>query len=182
MGLHWTGCAIVLTMATLLGAAPATMAAAGRRPLACGDTITTDTRLTANLVDCRGAGLVIGADGVTLDLGGHTVDGDGAGDDVGVDVADHRRVTIANGAVREFTEGVLVVGASEITIRRLTSADQGHAGITIDGSRGVVVTDDVMRGDGAGIVVARSDMVRVAANRVSDSAFGGIPCSGHSMS
>jgi parallel beta-helix repeat protein len=173
MALHWTGSAILLTVATVLGAAPATMAA-DRRPLACGDTITADARLTANLVDCPGDGLVIGADGVTLDLGGHTVDGDGAGDDVGIAVESHQGVTIANGAVREFTEGVLVVGASEIAIRRLTTSDQGHGGITIDGSRGVVVTDDVVRRDGAGIIVARSDTVRVRANRVSDSASGGI--------
>jgi parallel beta-helix repeat protein len=77
--------------------------------------------------------------------------------------------------VREFTEGVLVVGGSEIAIGRLTSADHGHGGITVDDSRDVIVTDNVVRRAGAGIIVARSDTVRVGANRVSASAFGGIP-------
>ena len=43
----------------------------------CGDVITQDTTLDSDLIDCPGDGLVIGADGVTLDLGGHTVDGTG---------------------------------------------------------------------------------------------------------
>lgn len=34
----------------------------------CGDTITVDTTLTRNLVDCPNNGLVIGAAGITLDL------------------------------------------------------------------------------------------------------------------
>jgi parallel beta-helix repeat protein len=167
-----SGLAIVLAVATV-GTATATMAAE-RRPLACGDTITTDTRLTADLVDCPDGGLVVGADGITLDLNGHRVDGDASGDDVGINVEGHQGVTIANGTVREFTEGVLAVGGSEIVIRRLTSADQGHGGITVDGSRGVIVTDNGVRGAGAGIIVRRSDTVRVGANRVAASASGGV--------
>ena len=46
-------------------------------PVACGDTITVDTKLDADLVDCPNNGIVIGANGVTLDLNGHTIDGDG---------------------------------------------------------------------------------------------------------
>jgi parallel beta-helix repeat protein len=46
-----------------------------RPPVSCGQTITRDTVLRQDLVDCVGPGLVIGADGVTLDLGGHTVRG-----------------------------------------------------------------------------------------------------------
>src|SRR2546423_11409696 len=38
----------------------------------CGSTLTTNTTLTADLV-CAGDGLIIGADGITLNLGGHTI-------------------------------------------------------------------------------------------------------------
>ena len=41
----------------------------------CGDVITQDTKLGNDLVDCPADGLVIGADDVTLDLHGHTIDG-----------------------------------------------------------------------------------------------------------
>ena len=45
--------------------------------VSCGDTITTDTTLHHNLVNCPNNGLVIGADNVTLDLNYHRIDGDG---------------------------------------------------------------------------------------------------------
>ena len=41
----------------------------------CGDVITQDTRLEADLVNCPGDGIVIGADHVALDLNGHVIDG-----------------------------------------------------------------------------------------------------------
>ena len=45
-------------------------------PLLCGDVITTDTVLHKDLIDCPDNGLVIGADGVTVDLNGHSISGD----------------------------------------------------------------------------------------------------------
>lgn len=159
----------------LLLLAPATLATAARPSLACGDTITQDTRLTVNLTDCPGAGLVVGADEITLDLAGHTIDGDGMGDDAGIDVERHRSVTIAGGTVRQFAEGVLVVGGRNVTVRGVTSVEHGHGGITADGTRDLVVEGNVIRDDGAGIIVAGTDSALVSANRVSASAFGGIP-------
>src|SRR2546425_13075034 len=44
----------------------------------CGDLITQDTTLDSDLIDCPGDGIVIGADDITLDLGGHTVEGSGS--------------------------------------------------------------------------------------------------------
>jgi hypothetical protein len=45
----------------------------------CGQTITGDTTLDSDLTNCPGSGVVIGAENVTLDLNGHTIDGDGTG-------------------------------------------------------------------------------------------------------
>src|SRR3954464_14538031 len=45
--------------------------------VSCGETITADTTLEQDLVNCPNHGIVIGADGITLDLNGHLVDGDG---------------------------------------------------------------------------------------------------------
>lgn len=165
---------IVLAVAGL-AAVPATIATAARPSIGCGDTITQDTRLAANLVDCPGTGLVVGADGITLDLNGHTVDGDGAGDDVGIDVTGHRAVTIAHGTVREFTEGVLVSGAGGVALRGLTSTDALHGGITVEDSADVTIAGNVVRDCLAGVIISRSEDVLVSANRVSDSGLGGIP-------
>src|SRR5436189_3017872 len=80
--------------------------------VSCGDTITADTKLDHDLVNCPNNGIVIGADNITLDLNGHTIDSDGtpaAGCnpeidfcDVGVVNDSHRGVTVVGGEVREF--------------------------------------------------------------------------------
>jgi hypothetical protein len=43
-------------------------------------TITRDTTLDSDLLDCRGDGTVIGADNITLDLNGHAIAGLGCSD------------------------------------------------------------------------------------------------------
>jgi hypothetical protein len=43
----------------------------------CGDTITADTTLDSDLLNCPNNGILIGADGITLNLNGHVIDGDG---------------------------------------------------------------------------------------------------------
>jgi hypothetical protein len=83
----------------------------------CGDMITADTTLDSDLVNCPNHGIVIAADGVTLDLNGHLVDGDGtpaAGCDNQMEPCDfglfndgHDGVTVMHGSVREFAAGVL---------------------------------------------------------------------------
>jgi hypothetical protein len=75
----------------------------------CGDTITTDTTLHKNLVDCPNNGIVIGADKITLDLNGHLIDGDGTPTsgcenekefcDVGVVNERHGGVTVMHGSI-----------------------------------------------------------------------------------
>jgi parallel beta-helix repeat protein len=93
--------------------------AAAVQPLSCGDTITTDTTLHHNLVDCPNNGIIIGADNITLDLNYHRIDGDGAptagceGDcDLGLASIGHDGVTVVHGSVREFRIGVAVAGES----------------------------------------------------------------------
>jgi len=91
--------------------------------VSCGVTITADTRLGADLVNCPNNGIVIGADDITLDLNGHTVAGDGSlfpscpegvSCDVGIDnIAGHTGVTIRSGSVREFDVAVFVLGGGE---------------------------------------------------------------------
>ena len=71
--------------------------------VSCGDTITTDLTLTADLKKCAGNGLLVIGDAITLDLGGHTIRGSGTG--VGITVTG-THIRIENGTVRGFQEGV----------------------------------------------------------------------------
>ena len=108
---------------------------------ACGDTITVDTTLQADLIGCPSNGLVIGADDLTLDLNGHTIDGDAALQDPcpddtscdwGVDNgAGHSGLTVVNGTVTDFDFGVVVGGAEDIVLSRLTATDNISSGIVV---------------------------------------------------
>ena len=83
--------AVVLgIVAAAWAASPAFAAAPPAAAVQCGQVITSDTTLANDLVDCPGTALTIGADGVTLDLGGHLVDGTNAPGSEGIAV-DGRR-------------------------------------------------------------------------------------------
>ena len=108
------------SVALLLGAIACWLAIGGGQALAaqvkCGDTITADTTLHKNLVNCPNNGIEIGADNITLDLNGHTIDGDGTPSagcdpatefcDVGVVNFGHDGVTVMHGSLRQFGGGV----------------------------------------------------------------------------
>jgi parallel beta-helix repeat protein len=131
---------------------------AGQAPanhVQCGDTVTQDTTLDSDLIDCPRKGIVIGADNVTLDLSGHTIDGLGfphAG--IGVDVRGHDSVAIENGTIREFGSfGVVFDGVNESRVRRLTISDVDHdAVLLVDSERNVIERNLLLR-DGAGITL-----------------------------
>ncbi|HEX5923678.1 MAG TPA: hypothetical protein VFY45_07585, partial [Baekduia sp.] len=65
--------ALALTAALAVSAGPASASAS--TTVHCGQTLTHSVRLANDLTDCPADGLVIGADGITVDLNGHTIDG-----------------------------------------------------------------------------------------------------------
>jgi parallel beta-helix repeat protein len=143
----------------------------------CGDTITTDTTLDSDLVNCPNNGIVIGADNITLDLNGHTIDGDGAlvdpcpeGEtcDEGVDnSAGHSGVTIEGGSVRDFALGVFVLGASDNRLRHLSASHNTFVGIVVGESTDTQVEKNSASDNGDGIVLFASHDNRIERNSVS---------------
>lgn len=163
-------------------------AAAGQQPH-CGSVVTRSTVLTRDLTGCPSNGLVIGADSITLDLNGHTVDGDGTlqqacpGDqpcDVGIDnSAGHAAVTIRGGSVGDFATGVLLVGADQNDLRQLSVARSFFAGIVVVNSSGTRVksstaTNNGLNTDSAGIVLFTSRHSRIVGNRLSSNGDAGL--------
>ena len=65
----------------------------------CGATIVADMRLDYDLA-CPGNGLIVGADGIKIDLNGHTIAGPGSG--VGISVPNRAGVVISGGTVKEL--------------------------------------------------------------------------------
>ncbi len=113
---------------------------ASASPVSCGDTITADTKLHRDLVDCPNNGIVIGANNITLDLNGHRIDGNGElvancpDDDfcdAGVANDGHNGVTIEGGKLREFDVGVFVFGARDNRLRHLCASTNAFAGVVL---------------------------------------------------
>jgi len=157
-------------------------------PLSCGDTITVDTVLAADLRDCPSNGIVIGADDITLDLNGHTIDGDNAlvdscpedeFCDVGVANDGHDGVTITGGDIREFAFGVFVFAARGNDLSDLSAAEHVFGGILlVDVARSRVrrsaSVGNAGPDSGVGITLFESHNNRIAHNRSSGNAELGI--------
>lgn len=152
--------------------------------VACGQTITRDTRLANDLANCAGNGLYIGADSITLDLNGHTIDGDEVGFDscdtvtdcdAGVDNrAGHPGVTVMGGSVTEFVDGVSMHRAPRSIVHDVSTTHLAHANTFLDQSNGVLVRHNRSVDDGGLVDIVESSNVRVDANYVSGSEFAGI--------
>jgi parallel beta-helix repeat protein len=89
--------------------------------LSCGQVIKQSVQLTANL-DCKTDGLIVGADGITIDLNGYTITGPGdKSSKVGVMFADNDDVTVQGpGTIENFQAGTLFSGGEENKISKVT--------------------------------------------------------------
>lgn len=89
--------------------------------LACGDTLMVSTKLDEDLGPCTGAGLIIGAINVTVDLNGHTLSGTGttAGVDVGVNDDGFGNVKVKNGTIVGFATAFRAVSVTKIKLSHL---------------------------------------------------------------
>ena len=104
--------------------------------LTCGETIKQSTTLKSDL-NCPGHGISIGADGIVLDLGGHTITGPGRGgwvwperalSSVGIRVSGRKQVTIRNGRSTNFATAVLLEDSQGVTVEG-AHAVSNHYGI-----------------------------------------------------
>ena len=128
--------------------------------------ISADTVLEADLLSEQGPALVVVADGVTLDLGGHSVSAAARfrAKGPGILLRGVSKCTVRNGTVQHFEAGVAVEGGSGNVIEGLTVQDNIGSpdgdfgdGIVINESRDNTVRDNVVRGNGpfSGISLGR---------------------------
>jgi len=81
---------------------------------ACGATIVTNLRLEADLT-CIADGLIVGADGIMINLNGHTIAGAGVG--LGINVRSHQDIVIRGGTIRGFLTGIMVATSTGVVIK-----------------------------------------------------------------
>ena len=161
----------------------------------CGATIFSNLKLNHDLT-CAGDGLIVGADGIRLDLNGHTIAGSGSG--VGISVFGRTNVSIFGGIVQNFETGVRVLNSTSIVVKEnqfLENGDgvdlqAGSIGNTIrenefwdNRTRGImlrgatsnnVIKENTFTGNRVGILVFGAVATTVKENIVSSSSLAGI--------
>src|SRR5262245_4910343 len=168
----------------VLAAILAGPAAAGA--VECGEVLTEDTVLEVDLLNCPGDGLVVGAGGIRIDLGGHLLQGSGSWPNpgtAGIRNEGHHDVEIRNGRIVRFDHGVhladvtgnriegLMIGGIRATFKGivLVGSDQNSilgndlSGYSeelialIDSHRNRVEANKASGADGHGIVLRGAD-------------------------
>lgn len=151
----------VLLLASM-GFAPAEAASCGgAKPCKCGDMVTQNYQMTADLGPCSGHGLVIKSK-VILDCGGFQITGTGGGGDAeqyGINLsgkpgAEITGSTVRNCRVSKFLRGIRLRSATSNLISGNTASDNGnhetHVGYGIDvsgGSHNNIVENNTVQGN-----------------------------------
>jgi parallel beta-helix repeat protein len=159
---------IVAIVVMAMGAVAPPIAAAGG--IDCGDTLTEDTTLESDLVGCPADGLLIGADGITLDLNGHSISGPGTTDIRfdGVDnSAGHDGVTIKNGVIQNFADGVFLDGGASDGRMHGLAITGTLAGIEVlNSSENMIAGNTLSENINFGIIVIESSGNRIVRNTI----------------
>jgi parallel beta-helix repeat protein len=164
-----------VALGVLAIALPGGVTAHAQDTISCGDTITVSTTLTQDLFCGPGDGLVIGADDVVLDLGGHTITGPGAygvGAEAGVRVARKSGVTVTKGSITGYAEAVVLDQSTDAVVSKL-EAFANDRGINVGGGGGHLIEKNHLHDNGRDAVrlAVTSDNI-VAKNTVTDNVFG----------
>jgi hypothetical protein len=168
--------ALIFALA-LLGLSAGT---ASGQPVQCGQVVTQAVTLDSDLTGCD-TGLVVGADGITIDLNGHAIVGAGnrffpAIGTTGIVNTGHSGVRIRDGTISGFLEAITLRGASDNRLGHLnvravfvSTIIASHA-IEVSGGSGNWVEDSVIRSGPLGILLSQT-----TGNRILDNQLGAPP-------
>jgi parallel beta-helix repeat protein len=165
-------------LAILLGGLLVVSGPAVRADDLCGATILEDVKLHHDLV-CAGVGLIVGADGISINLNGHTIAGSGT--DVGITVTGRTDVSIRGGTIRGFAAGVRVNASSDLVIMHNEFIENGEGIDLQSGSVANTIKQNVFRDHTTRAVMLRTDSAdndikhnTFTGNRVGILVFGGV--------
>ncbi len=142
--------------------------------LSCGQVIKQSVKLTANL-DCKTDGIIVGADGITIDLNGFTLSGPGEkSSKVGIMFADNDGVTVQGpGTIKSFQAGALFSGGEDNKISRATFTENEIA-VFETGSKNVVIEDNMMFGNSIGVAAHSSSGSKLTTNLFKSNDLAGV--------
>lgn len=164
----------------------------------CGEVVTADTTLDGDIGPCAADGLVIGANGITVDLGGHRVfgfpgpsepshNGGIVGNQAGIRLLRRSNVTVRDGTVAGFDGGVVLEEARSNSITRIEARDNigpdrdsptlGDGIALFDSSFNRIVANSVIHNgnfDGIAVLGGGSDGNHLEGNLVEDTVAAGV--------
>jgi len=162
---------ILLVSLGVVGVSPVSAA-----HVACGQSILVSTVLDGNVGPCA-TGITIGADNITLDLGGFTISGNPTpGEGPGIGLFGRTGVTVRNGTVTQFDAGVAIERGSRNTVTSMQilnnrggNGDFGD-GVAVFLSNNNVITNNQIRNNGqySGVGLIGSAFNLIDGNQITD--------------
>jgi len=149
----------------------------GEGAVVCGDNITEDTTLTAD-INMSGGGtcLWITADDITLDCAGYNIDGNDAGSSYGVRLSDQTNVTIKNCNITDFFAGIYFDNGDDSFIINNTLDSNTLRGIILLANTqwSIIANNTVTNSDTYGIIISGSSDNNITGNTVTGNGDTGI--------
>jgi len=143
----------------------------------CGQVVTKNITLTKSLKNCA-SGLVVGADNVTINLNGYSIRGLGSDAGIGIDVSGWTGVTVKNGTITDFEQGVHLFDGSASTVKQLVvrRTDTGIWAGGTSAAQSIQILDNSVRDSRDGIFFFGAASSRIAGNTLSHLSGVGILC------
>lgn len=116
----------------------------------CGTTILADLKLDEDL-SCTGDGLIVGADGIKIDLNGHTIAGSGSG--IGVTLRSRHDVVVHGGTITDFVTGIFISNSTGIAVKENRLTRNREAVFLIASSGNVVKANVAWQNQLRGIMI-----------------------------
>ncbi|MEP6602181.1 MAG: right-handed parallel beta-helix repeat-containing protein, partial [Nitrospirota bacterium] len=120
----------------------------------CGATILEDLKLDHDLT-CTGDGLIVGADGIKIDLNGYSIAGSGGG--VGIAVTGRADISIAGGTIRNFAVAMRVNTSTDVVIKHNQILENPEGVDCQSGCVGNTIKDNVFRDSATRGIMLRSN-------------------------
>lgn len=122
---------------------------------ACGDAVTSDITLTADLHCSSGfTALEVFANNVTIDLNGHILSG--TSDLAGILMHGYKNLTVTNGSILGFYAGVNVNHTTSLKVNNITFYDLGSGVSSNAGNNAIIEKNKFIRTD-TGIAISNND-------------------------
>ena len=135
----------------------------GVPPVSCGESITSDTLLTVDLV-CPSDGLDISADNITLDCDGHSITGTLVGS-IGILSRNRKNVTVTGCRVQNFYDGVVFDATTGGRILGNTANQNGLNGFYLESSTDITLSNNTAYDNIHGFRVYNSQSNTLLSNR-----------------